>query len=134
MRAVERHGEAAGYVASYHGPAKPGDERGMIIPEFAVNTLRWWRSMPHYHALEDLVFRQKNGDVVIGRQAPMDSFLRAIGRAGISREGRNLVVHSFRHTYNTLLKDRLPADVLRGFVGHKSIIDGLGGPTTAAGQ
>ena len=67
------------------------------------------------------MFCQKGGDIVVGKQTPMDNFRRGLERAGVSRESRNLVVHSFRHTYNTLLKNRLPGDILREFVGHKSV-------------
>lgn len=103
------------------GPTKSGEERGMIVPEYTVNTLRWWQSKARYPGDEDLMFCQKDGRTPIGRQAPMDNYLRALDRAEISRDGRNLVVHSFRHTYNTLLKNRLPGDILREFVGHKSV-------------
>jgi integrase len=39
-------------------------------------------------------------------------------RAGVSGEGRNLVVHSFRHGYVTRSKRAVPADLLLLMAGH----------------
>lgn len=47
-------------------------------------------------------------------------FQKALEEAKIKSEGRNLVIHSFRHTYNTLLKNVLPLDILQETTGHSS--------------
>ncbi len=47
-------------------------------------------------------------------------FEQALTRAKIEVGNRNLVIHSFRHTYNTLLRPLLPKDVLQSMTGHRS--------------
>ena len=44
----------------------------------------------------------------------------ALTRAGVEVAGRNLVVHSLRHTYNTIMRAVLPAETLRKFTGHRT--------------
>ncbi len=44
----------------------------------------------------------------------------ALVKSGIDRGNRNLVVHSFRHTYNTYARKILPGELLRQLVGHQS--------------
>ena len=42
-------------------------------------------------------------------------------RLGIDHKKRRLTVHCLRYTYNTRMKTKLSAEVLRDFIGHRSV-------------
>jgi len=104
------------------GPTKTGETRVVLLPSRTMAELTAWRGEQEWNEPDDLVFAG-----AIGRRIPMSAaaishtFPIALARAGISREGRNLVVHSFRHTYNTALRRLIPAETLRALTGHKSV-------------
>ena len=73
-----------------------------------------------YKNEEDFVFPGQNGDKPLGKEAVSKNFIKGIERVGIDITGRNIVAHSLRHTYNTIMKGILTAEVLREFTGHRS--------------
>jgi integrase len=81
-----------------------------------MGELRAWRDM---QPGDDLVFPGREG-----RWLPKcwigDTFTAALPRAGIRVEGRNLVAHSLRHGYNTMIRRHVPEGVLRALTGHSS--------------
>jgi integrase len=103
------------------GQTKTGETRVVLLPSRTLAELAAWRREQQWNEPDDLVFMG-----AVDRRIPMSagavshSFIPALARAGISRAGRNLVVHSFRHTYNTMLKRTVPAETLRALTGHKS--------------
>jgi integrase len=103
------------------GPTKTGETRVVLLPSRTLAELQAWRGEQAWNEPDDLVFAS-----VVDRRIPMSAgaishtFPIALEKAGISREGRNLVVHSFRHTYNTMLKRVMPGDLVRKLTGHSS--------------
>lgn len=57
----------------------------------------------------------------LDRDTLRSALARALHTAGISDNGRHLVVHSFRNAYVTLLRGTLPDDALRALSGHAAI-------------
>jgi hypothetical protein len=51
----------------------------------------------------------------------LDRFCFGLDRMKIDHEMRRLTVHCLRYTYNTRMKMKVPGDVLRGFLGHRSV-------------
>lgn len=104
------------------GPTKTGETRVVLLPSRTLTELTAWQREQAWNEPDDLVFAG-----AVGRRIPMSaaaishSLTPILTRAGISREGRNLVVHSFRHTYNTALRRLVPAETLRALTGHKSV-------------
>jgi len=64
------------------------------------------------------IFYGSNGSRPIMGKTLQNRFQKALENAKIEINGRNLVIHSFRHTYNTLLKNVLPLDILQETTGH----------------
>ena len=62
----------------------------------------------------------QNGDKPLGKEAVSKNIIKGIERAGIDSTNKNIVAHSLRHTYNTIMKGILTAEVLREFTGHRS--------------
>ena len=101
------------------GPTKSGETRIVLLPSRTLAELQRWHDQQEWNEPCDFVFP---GSVDRGTPlcaaAVSHCFPAVLARAGISREGRNLVVHSFRHTYNTMLKRTVPAETLRALTGH----------------
>ncbi len=102
------------------GIPKGGDKRGIIVPSRTIDLLNKWRMKSMYKKDEDFVFPGQNGDKPLGKEAVSKNFIKGIKRAGIDITGKNIVAHSLRHTYNTIMKGILTAEVLREFTGHRS--------------
>jgi integrase len=102
------------------GTTKTGTERVIAIPKQAEETLEWWRGVSAWKEPEDLVFPGKEHDKPLHVETLTHFFPGALERAKIPVEGRNLVVHSLRHTYNTIMGAALPGEVLRRFTGHST--------------
>jgi integrase len=94
----------------------------------------------------DFIFRGKQKpDKPIPEYYIYDNLRRMIEKAGIKKDGRRLIVHSFRYTYVTHMWRELPAETVMKLAGHvtvgmteyynKRIIDksmsGLAGADTA---
>ena len=102
------------------GIPKGGDKRGIIVPSRTIVLLNKWRMKSVYKKDEDFVFPGQNGDKPLGKEAVSKNFIKGIERAGIDITNKNIVAHSLRHTYNTIMKGILTAEVLREFTGHRS--------------
>jgi integrase len=50
-----------------------------------------------------------------------DNLERLIEQAGIKKNGRKLIVHSFRFTYVTFMRRELPAETVMKLVGHTTV-------------
>jgi len=94
--------------------------RAVIIPELPLKMLERWlnrnRENPQYPGL---VFSYRGKP--IANYYILDRFRFGLDRLGIDHEKRRLTVHCLRYTYNTRMKTILSAQVLREFLGHRSI-------------
>jgi len=102
------------------GEPKANEIRGIILPQRAIDLLKWWKQRCVYNEPEDFVFHSQTRGKPIGKEAITAGFKSALKRAGIDIGDRNLVAHSLRHTYNTIMKGILTAEMLREFTGHRS--------------
>ena len=102
------------------GPTDTGASRVVILPSRTVALLRVYGHAQGDSRAESLVFP------ALGRATPMDrdtlrtKLSEALPIAKVKLGGRNLVVHSFRHTYVTLVRSVLPETALRTLTGHSS--------------
>jgi integrase len=94
--------------------------RAVIIPEITLKMLeRWLDRAPVCPDYPGLVFSYRGKP--IASYYIMDRFRFGLDRLGIDHEKRRLTVHCLRYTYNTRMKTELPGDVLREFLGHRSV-------------
>jgi integrase len=105
------------------GSTKTGKSRVVVLSQRAEKILEHWKASTPFHDPEDLIFYGSNGSngsrPIMGKTL-RNRFPKALEKAEIKTEGRNLVLHSFRHTYNTLLKNVLALDILQETTGHSS--------------
>lgn len=104
------------------GTTKSGDIRIVLLPAKAQVILDDWRESDKnpFREPDDLIFWGN------GRHKPwsadyLSKYLHpCLDRAEINTQGRNLVCHSFRHTFNTMMRQILPLEILQALTGHKS--------------
>lgn len=85
------------------GSTKTGKSRVVVLSQRAQEILKHWKASTPFHDPEDLIFYGRNGSRPIMGKTLQNRFQKALEEAKIKTKGRNLVIHSFRHTYNTLL-------------------------------
>ncbi len=105
------------------GTTKSNEQRGVILPDFTIELLESWRSETLCPNDDDFIFHglsKKDFNQPVHRRTVLNKFRDGLATAGIEIAGRNLVVHSLRHTYNTLMRTVLPQEMLRYMVGHKT--------------
>ena len=102
------------------GPTKTNKTRIVVLTKRAQDILdNWLSSSPFDHMNDFIFFGQDRSSTITGRTL-LNRFDKALDAAGIVIKGRNLVIHSFRHTYNTFLKPLMPTEVLQSMTGHSS--------------
>jgi integrase len=107
------------------GPLKKATEgdprsRAVIIPEITLRMLaRWLDRAPECPACPGLVFSYRGK--LIANYYILDRFRYGLQNAGIDCGGRRLTVHCLRYTYNTRMRTLLSEQVLREFIGHRSV-------------
>jgi integrase len=111
-RGVKRNGEI--------GTTKTGTARIVALPERARKELERWRKDSPFTEHDHLIFCSDRPDKPIHVETVTHYLPRALERAELKVSGRNLPVHSLRHTYNTLMRPILPEEILRKFTGHKT--------------
>jgi integrase len=92
----------------------------VLLTSRANEYLNNWLSETPFDNMEDLIFFGQDKDSTVTRKTMSRRFLIALKRAEIKVNKRNLVIHSFRHTYNTLMRPLLPKEVLQSMTGHKT--------------
>ena len=102
------------------GEPKAKERRGILLPELTVKTLKWWNSKTPLTETDDFIFPGANPEKPITKESISRHFKPAFRRAGIDTSNRNIVIHSFRHTYNSIMRGILPERTLREFTGHRS--------------
>jgi integrase len=108
------------------GQPKRGSRRFVAVPAKtaeAINALlalnRWGEPQP-----DDVVFWGQDRHTPSTKTAVLTQFKAALRRIGIPEEQRatrNLVFHSHRHGFETLIRGRVDAAQLRRVMGHKTI-------------
>jgi len=94
--------------------------RAVVIPEFTLKMLERWLNRSHEPPqYPGLVFHYH--EKPIANYYILDRFRFGLDRLGIDYEKRRLTVHCLRYTYNTRMRTLLSEQVLREFVGHRSI-------------
>jgi integrase len=107
------------------GPLKKATEddsrsRAVIIPEITLKMLeRWLERAPGCPDYPGLVFSYRGKPVA--NYYILDRFRFGLDKLGIDHETRRLTVHCLRYTYNTRMRTLLSEQVLREFVGHRSV-------------
>lgn len=102
------------------GTTKTGESRIAFVLEHLRNQLTRWQEQTDYKGNDDLIFPNSSGRPLQGKEC-LKCFRKALEHAGIDSANRNLVIHSFRHTFNTMYRNQLGDDVLRKFTGHTSV-------------
>jgi len=106
------------------GPLKKATEtdprsRAVIVPDKTLKILRRWTDRaPQCPDFPELVFLYRHK--IVSPYYILDRFRYGLDRMGIDHETRRLTVHCLRYTYNTRMKTKLPGDILREFLGHRS--------------
>jgi integrase len=101
------------------GTTKSGDARAVLVPAQAQRVLSWWRRKTTWKDPDDLLFRDAAGNPR-NHNWLRRAFRPALDAAKIKPGDRNIVVHSFRHTYNSMMRTVLPDAILRAMTGHRS--------------
>ena len=73
---------------------------------------------------EDFVFYGESRDKPLNDKTLLRALYKALENIGIQlggRKERNLNYHSWRHTFNTLMRGRIPDAKLQKLTGHRSI-------------
>lgn len=111
-RAVKRNGDI--------GVTKTGAVRIVALPERTQKELARWRSVSPFTGADQFIFFGADPDKPLGVASVTHFLPGALKRAECKAAERNLPVHSFRHTYNTVMRHVLPEETLRKFTGHKT--------------
>jgi integrase len=111
-RAVKRNGEI--------GTTKTGTVRVIALPARTREELARWREESPFKEPNHLIFYGADSDTPLHVETLTHFFPGALVRAKVKTAGKNLVVHSLRHGYNTIMRQVLPEEILRRFTGHKT--------------
>ena len=106
------------------GLPKSYKSRDVIIPQFLADKLVEYYSLTLYKAPNDLVVCDDNGDAykVWYWQKVFKSALYGIGITEEERQARHLKPHSFRHTINTLMREKgVNPDIIRLMLGWSDV-------------
>ena len=101
------------------GSPKNKEARIAALPKRTREVISWWHGKSNYSEPDDLVFFGASRDRPLNRRTFTDILERAYAETKIKVGGRYLTTHSFRHTYNTMMRRTIPADTLRALVGHR---------------
>jgi integrase len=84
-----------------------------------LKLLKKWKEASPNTGGSELIFSDFGG-LPLNRKTCLLYFKQILREREIKTESRNLVVHSLRHTANTIYRKVLADDVLRKFTGHTS--------------
>ncbi len=97
---------------------KTGSTRVVLLPLKTQRALADWRELTKRKGQEDFIFHEAgepHGDAWLRRTLP-----GAMDRAKVKPAGRTLVVHSFRHTFVTLVQNFASKEVTQALSGHST--------------
>ena len=101
------------------GTTKTGKVRIAFLHATVLELLKKWKEVSPNIGGSDLIFSDFGG-LPLNRKTCLLHFKQILRECEIKTEGRNIVVHSLRHTANTVYRKVLPDEVLRKFTGHSS--------------
>lgn len=101
------------------GKTKNSTPRVLILPKRTLDLLKEWYETTPKKGDDDYLFYNRKGDNHIRGDSTLQSFKRVLKRQGFNPE-RNIVIHSFRHTFTTALAEKMPIEDVMAFTGHKS--------------
>lgn len=102
------------------GSTKTGKSRVVLLPAKTIEMLTRWRDQSPFNQDEELIFFGAERNKIVSQPYLSMFFRPCLERAGIRVNNRNLVPHSLRHGYNTLMRAVLPEQILRELTGHKT--------------
>ncbi len=102
------------------GQPKAKEVRPVYLSDQGCELLSEWRDGSPYTEAEDLIYFGEHGYSLLNKHTLLDRFRAALGPAEIEVQSRNLVPHSFRHTYVMFMREVLPQKILQEFTGHRS--------------
>ena len=102
------------------GIPKNEDQRAVILPQRTMDLLTWWHDKTLFPDDEHYIFHGEWGEKYLYPDTITVNFKKGLTKAKFNKGGRNLTVHSLRHTYNTRMERVLPAEILRYIVGHRT--------------
>ena len=101
------------------GTVKERKEKIVRLPQRTIELLKNWKDQSLATSDMDLIFYGKETNQIMDRKTISTNFKKALDRAEVG-QGKNLVPHSLRHTFNSYMLTVLPTDVVRKFTGHSS--------------
>jgi integrase len=116
---VERAIKVDGTVGPLKKRERTGEARVVALPSRTQKVLFSWRAQTPWSGDEDLIFFGQAANRPLNRRTFSDLFDRATHMAGVVRGERYLTSHSLRHTYNTVVRRAVPADILLALMGHR---------------
>jgi integrase len=103
------------------GCTKTGNFKIAILPERAVDMLRRWKEQSSKHRDDDYVFPGNVEGQPLSKETIIERFHAALAKASINLDrSRNLVPHSFRHSFITKISRILPPELVNMLSGHAS--------------
>jgi integrase len=103
------------------GCTKTGNFKLTFLPERAGDMLSRWKEQSARNHDDDYVFPGIASGRPLSKETVIERFHAALLRAGINLDGsRNLVPHSFRHSFVTKISRILPPDVVNMLSGHST--------------
>jgi integrase len=102
------------------GSTKTNKSRIVVLTKRAQDCLDDWLEVSPFDQMRDFIFYGQDRSSTVTGRTLLNRFAKALKDVGIDTTGRNLVIHSFRHTYNTMLKPLMPIEVLQSMTGHSS--------------
>ncbi|WP_321301542.1 site-specific integrase [uncultured Sphaerochaeta sp.] len=103
------------------GTTKTQKSRIVVLTKRAQDYLNDWLHSTPFDQMRDLIFFGQDRNSPVTGRTLLNRFAKALETVKIDTTGRNLVIHSFRHTYNTMLKPLMPTEVLQSMTGHSSV-------------
>jgi integrase len=101
------------------GSTKTDTPRVFVLPQQTLNHLAAWKEIAIKKGDNEFVFYNRKGSDHVRGDSILAYFKRVLKRNGFA-PNKNLVIHSFRHTFTTVLAEKLPIESVMAFTGHKT--------------
>jgi integrase len=101
------------------GLTKTNTSRILILPKSTINDLKKWKAETNHKNDNDYLFYNRKATDHIRGDSMLAFFKRILKKNGFSTD-RNIVIHSFRHTFTTRLAEEMPIENVMAFTGHKT--------------
>ncbi len=102
------------------GLPKNGKTRVVVMDQRGAKLLTNWLDATPFNEMDDLIFYGSSSSTPMERGVLSKKLIKVLAKLEIDTSERNLVVHSFRHTFNTRMRRILPQETLQMLTGHQS--------------